>query len=71
MANAESQGQKLIEIMQPVSGTRSDVWTDSIEECIGWFLSGEQRLIFDMKAAKKRVLAEREAKKAARRKTSI
>ena len=66
-----AKDKKLIEIMQPVNGTRSDVWTDSIEECIGWLLSGEQKLIFDMKAAKKRVLAEREAKKAPRRKPSI
>ena len=55
--------KKLIEIMQPVSRNRSDVWTDNIEECIQWFLSGEQKLIFDMEDAKKKKLAEREMKK--------
>jgi len=57
---------KLIEIMQPVSANRTQVWTDSIVECIRWFLSGEKKVIFDMESAKKRLLAEREAKKKAR-----
>ena len=39
--------KKLIEIMQPVSRNRSDVWTDNIEQCIGWFLSGKKKLVFD------------------------
>ena len=59
--------KKLIEIMQPVDQSPSQVWTDDIEECIDWLLSKEKRLIFDMKAAKKKLLAEREAKKAERR----
>lgn len=53
----------LIRIMQPVSATRSDVWTDNIEECIGWFLAGEKKLIFDLAAANQKKLAEREAAK--------
>lgn len=61
---------RLIEIMQPVSRTRSDVWTDNIEECIGWFLSREKKVVFDMKAVKQRKLAGHEAKKAERRKSS-
>jgi hypothetical protein len=60
--------KKLIEIMQPVSANRSPTWTDSIEECISWFASGEKRLVFDLEAAKRQILKEREAKKAARRK---
>ncbi len=59
--------KELIEIMQPVSSTRSDVWTNDIEECMHWFLSGEKRLIFDMEAAKRKKLAEREAKKLERK----
>lgn len=58
---------KLIEIMQPVSRNRSEVWTDSIEECIEWCLRGEKKLVFDMEAAKQKKLAEREAKKAERK----
>jgi hypothetical protein len=57
--------KRLIEIMQPVSPKRSKVWTDSLQDCIEWYLSGERK---HMEAAKKRILAEREAKKAARRK---
>ncbi len=60
--------KNLIEIMQPVSRNRSDAWTDSIEECISWFLSGQRKVVFDMKAAKRRKQAERKAKKAAKRK---
>ena len=59
--------KKLIEIMQPVNGNRSDVWTDNIKECIGWLLSGEKKVVFDMKAAKKQKEAERKAKKAAKK----
>lgn len=43
---------KLIEIMQPVSAKRTEVWTDNLEECIAWFRAGEKRLIFDLEAAK-------------------
>ncbi len=64
-----SGDNRLIEIMQPVSHARSDVWTDNIEECIGWFLSGEMKTVFDMKAAKQRKLAEHEAEKGERRKS--
>jgi len=60
--------KRLIEIMQPVSGKRSEVWTDNLEECVRWVLSGKKKMVFDMKAAKKRILAEREVKKAERRK---
>ena len=58
---------KLIEIMQPITAKRTKFWTDNIDECIRWFISGEKKVIFDMQAAKKRLLAEREAKKKARR----
>lgn len=46
------QDKRLIEVMQPVSPTRSTVWTDSLEECIGWFLSGEKKQIYDLERAK-------------------
>jgi hypothetical protein len=59
--------KKLIEIMQPVSRNRSQVWTNNIEECIRWFLSGKKKLIFDMEAAKRTLLAQREAKKTTKR----
>ena len=62
-----AKDKKLIEIMQPVSRNRSEFWTDNIEECIDWFMSGKKKLIFDVKAAKKKLLAERETRKAARR----
>lgn len=64
--------RKLIEIMQPVSRNRSEVWTDNIEECIGWFLSGEKKQIFDVIVAKgarqKAKVAARQAKKTEREK---
>lgn len=43
--------QKQIEIMQPVSANRSEVWTDNILECIHWYLSGTKKVVFDMAAA--------------------
>jgi hypothetical protein len=55
--------KKLIEIMQPVSANRTQLWTDKIDECIRWFLAGEKKIIFDLDAAKKRLLDGREAKK--------
>ena len=54
---------KTIEIMQPVSRNRSDVWTDDIEQCIQWYLSGEKKLVFDMQGAKQKKLEERERTK--------
>jgi hypothetical protein len=60
--------KRLIEIMQPVSPKRSDVWTDSLEECIEWLLSKKRKVIFDMEAAKKRMLEQRERKRSERRK---
>lgn len=62
-----SGDKNLIEIMQPVSRNRSEVWTDSIEECIHWFLSGEKKVIFDMEAAKAALLKARAAIKAERK----
>jgi hypothetical protein len=59
--------KKLIEIMQPVSAQATKHWTDNVEECIQWVLSGKKNVIFDLEAAKKRLLAEREARKKARR----
>lgn len=56
----------LIETMQPVSGNRSDVWTDNIEECIQWFLSGEKKIVFDVQTAKDTLRQARAAKKAKR-----
>lgn len=44
--------QKLIEIMQPVNESRSQFWTDNLEECIAWFRAGEKRRIFDLAAAR-------------------
>lgn len=44
--------EKLIDIMQPVSETRNQFWTDNLQECIAWFRSGEKRLIFDLAAAR-------------------
>lgn len=55
--------KNLIEIMQPVSAKRSDVWTDDMGECIRWLLSGEKRVIFDIQAAKQTLLEKHRAKK--------
>ena len=49
---------RLIEIMQPVAEKCSEVWTDSIEECIRWFLSGKKKVVFDVEAAKKKKISE-------------
>lgn len=55
---------------QPIVPSRTDVWTENVEECIGWFLSGERKRIFDIEAAKaeyeKAKAAVREAKRAER-----
>jgi len=63
-----AKDKNLIEIMQPVSRNRSEFWTDNIEECIDWFMSGKRKLIFDAEAAQKKLLAARKAKKAGRKK---
>ncbi len=64
-----AKDKNLIEIMQPVSRNRSESWTDNIEECISWFVSGRKRLIFDVRAARKKLLTERKAKEAERKKS--
>jgi hypothetical protein len=55
--------EQLIEIMQPVNAKGSGVWTDRLEECIEWFLSGEKKVIFDIQTAKANFLAARREKK--------
>jgi hypothetical protein len=62
---------RLIEIMQPVSGEPSDVWTDNIEECIAWFRYGEKKPIFDVNAAKVKLLNERQQRKKDRRRRPL
>ena len=62
-----SGDKSLIEIMQPVSRNRSAVWTDNIDECIQWLISGEKKIIFDMEGARKALLEARAAKKSANR----
>lgn len=61
-----------IDTLQPVVISRTDVWTEDIETCIDWFLSGEKKKIFDTKAAKadyeKTKTAAHEAKKIEREK---
>lgn len=42
---------KLIEIMQPVSAIRTNVWTDSLAECIAWLKSGEKRVVYQFPPA--------------------
>ena len=37
---------KLIEIFQPVPSVRDGFWTDNLQECIGWVLSGEQKRLY-------------------------
>jgi hypothetical protein len=56
--------KKLIEIIQPVNSKRSDVWTDDLEECVKWFLSGEKKVVFDVEAAKKKLQKQKETQKA-------
>jgi hypothetical protein len=61
-----------IDTFQPIVASIKDVWTEDIEECIKWFLSGEKKRIFDIEAAKaeheKVTAAAREAKNAEREK---
>ena len=56
----------LIETMQPVTGNRTDVWTDNLEECVERFLSGQHKIVFDVHAAKDALRKKRAAKKANR-----
>lgn len=37
---------KLIEIFQPVPSVRDDYWTDSLQECVGWFLEGSSKKLY-------------------------
>lgn len=53
------ENRRLIQVMQPVSSKRSDVWTNDLRECIEWFISGEKKLIFDVKAAKEKLVKAR------------
>ena len=57
----------LIEIMQPVAAISNDVWTDDLNTCIGWFLTGEKKKIFDVEKAKEFLNAERERIRAERK----
>lgn len=57
------ENRRLIQVMQPVSSKRSDVWTNDLRECIEWFLSGHKKLIFDVKAAKEKLLAARQPRR--------
>jgi hypothetical protein len=58
---SKADEKHLIMIMQPVSPSPTDVWTDSIDECIRWLLSGERRLVFDLEGARQRKVEAREA----------
>jgi len=49
--------KRLIEVMQPVHGNRSGLWTDDVSECIEWFLSGQKKLIFDRKPTRPKRLS--------------
>jgi hypothetical protein len=31
--------------MQPVAATPNDAWTNDLDECLKWFLSGEKRKV--------------------------
>jgi hypothetical protein len=39
------KNNSLIEIHQPVAKEPNDVWTDDLNTCLGWFLSGDQRKV--------------------------
>lgn len=39
----------LIEIFQPVPLSINDVWTDKLETCLQWLLSGEKRQIIELR----------------------
>jgi hypothetical protein len=64
--SGEQEGH-LIEIMQPVSAKRSDVWTDDVAECIQWFLSGEKRCVFDLKRANAQYARKSDARRRAKK----
>jgi hypothetical protein len=42
---ARSKNSSLIEIHQPVAKEPNDVWTDDLNTCLDWFLSGDQRKV--------------------------
>jgi hypothetical protein len=39
------KNSSLIEIHQPVAKEPNDVWTDDLNTCLDWFLSGDQRKV--------------------------
>jgi hypothetical protein len=44
-----SEQPSLIEIFQPVPLHPSDAWTDDLETCLNWWLSGEKKRIIDVR----------------------
>jgi hypothetical protein len=63
--------EHLIKVLQPVSGTPDEVWTDDLPRCMEWFLGKEKKVVFDLPRAQTIYSAAqnalREGKKAARK----
>ena len=43
-----TEEQGLIQVMQPVNSICSDVWTDSLEECVTWYKSGLKKVLLTL-----------------------
>lgn len=48
---ARPEKLKLIAKFQPVAQKPDEFWTDRLDTCVGWFLAGERKRLFDIKAA--------------------
>jgi hypothetical protein len=48
---ARPKNLNLIAKFQPVAQKPNESWTDRLDTCIGWFLSGEAKRLFDIEAA--------------------
>lgn len=59
---ARPEALDLIAKFQPVPQAPTEFWTDRLETCIGWFLSGEKKRLFDIEAAM-RNFAQRKAER--------
>jgi hypothetical protein len=48
---ARPENLNLIAKFQPVPQEPNEFWTDNLQTCIGWFLAGEKKRLFDIEAA--------------------
>lgn len=48
---ARPENLNLVAKFQPVAQKPNEFWTDNLETCIGWFLAGDKKRLFDIETA--------------------